>query len=197
MSMELSKEKYPTRDLALKKHTYLIYDTFEERQRMVVPYLCAGLANQEKCLYIMDHNIIPEITAGLDKQGVNAWTLQNHVSFFPIREAFLFESQFDPYQATLFLTEQARQANREGYAALRFCCEMGGIVPYISDTKVLVKYETLLNRFIFCKYNCTALCLYEARQFQSELLLEVEAVHAHPPGKSRPRYEGLMLEANR
>lgn len=196
MTKEFAKGKDPTRDLTLKHHNCLIYDTAEEWQRMVIPFLAAGLAKQEKCLYLMDRILSLKITTCLENEGFEGWTLQKYLTFYPIREVFLLENQFDPYQATLFLTEQARQANREGYTSLRFCVEMGGILPYISDPEFLTKYENLLNRFIFSKYNCTGVCLYEAWKFEPEFLLEMEAAHAHPQDKRRSRYDGLMLEVN-
>lgn len=195
MSMDFSKEIEANKDAVMNKHTCLVYHTSEEWRRTVIPYLAAGLAKQEKCLYITDSNTISEITAYLEEEGVNTWALQKDIVFFAVRDVFLFENEFDPYQATLFLMEQARQANREGYMSLRFSCEMSGVLPYMPNPELIIKYEALVNRFILRKYNCSALCQYQAQKFTPHLLEEVQA--SHPKGMNKHQRKSNRLDVRR
>lgn len=65
----------------------------------------------------------------------------------------------------------------EGYSALRATGEMTWALAGEPGSERLIEYESMLNRF-FPDKRCYAICQYDRRRFDAEMLLDV--VQAHP-----------------
>lgn len=173
MSVDFSNIKYSMQKNTAPAHPIgLVYHYPEEWQETVLPFLAAGLQANDKCLAVIDDDMIKDIDSYLARNGIDSQTACNSGQLVFVRAplTFLFENKFDPYQATLFFIEQARNARQEGYASVRFVCEMSCVLPYSANWDLLVQYESLLNKFIFAKYQCSLICMYSAHKFDPVLL---------------------------
>ena len=75
------------------------------------------------------------------------------------------------------LGEETDKALAEGYTALRATGEMTWALAGEPGSERLVEYESRLNHF-FPDNKCYAVCQYDRRRFDSEMLLDI--LHTHP-----------------
>jgi hypothetical protein len=75
------------------------------------------------------------------------------------------------------LREETDKALAEGYAALRVTGEMTWALAGEPGSERLVEYESKLNHF-FPDSKCYAICQYDRRRFDAEMLLDI--LHTHP-----------------
>src|SRR6185503_14014843 len=93
------------------------------------------------------------------------------------KEAYLRDGQFDPEKMITLLGEETDKALAEGYSALRATGEMTWALAGEPGSERLVEYESRLNEFFPTK-KCYAVCQYDRRRFDAEMLLDI--LHTHP-----------------
>jgi hypothetical protein len=93
------------------------------------------------------------------------------------KEAYLRDGQFDPDKMIQLLSDETDKALAEGYTAMRATGEMNWSLAGEPGSERLVEYEARLNHF-FPNSKCYAICQYDQRQFDSEMLLDI--LHTHP-----------------
>lgn len=160
-------------------HLCLVYRSAAEQTATLVPFLKAGLAAGERCLFVghgtsgrrLEHALQE---AGVDVQGEcdrGALVCVTH------RDHWLPGGRFDPGAMMDALRQTEQQALEDGFSGLRATWNMGWVLEGTPGADRLIEYEAHLNRFLAGSRTC-ALCRY-SREGSSPELIE-DALQTHP-----------------
>lgn len=160
-------------------HLCLIYESQEEWQAAVVPFIALGLGRGEKCIYVADAHTADEIRECLRQQGVDVTAVENagQLTILHETEAYTREGTFDPDRMIALLISETDKAVAKGYPALRVTGEMTWVLRGHPGSERLLEYEAKLNRDFFPRYPCLAICQYDRWQFSSETIKGVVVTH--------------------
>lgn len=156
-----------------------IFGTDEEHRQVIIDFVREGVARHEKMLYIVNIHTVTQLTAVLRSAGVavEALTGSGQLSILTARDAYLKHGDFDPAKMIALLRESTERALADGYTALRATGEMTWALAGEPGSERLVEYEARLNDF-FPGARCYAVCQYDRRRFDAEMLLDI--LHTHP-----------------
>jgi len=165
-------------DLKAGEHICFLYETPNEHQAVLTPFLRDGLERREKVVYIADSHDFEHILDYLraDQVDVESALENGQLSLVTAHDTYLRDGAFDPDKMIAFLREQTDRAISEGYTALRVSGEMTWVLGNLPDSKLLIEYEAKLNEF-FPESRCLAICQYDRRKFDAAVLLEVLRTH--------------------
>lgn len=156
-----------------------IYRSEEDHRRLVADFVRGGVLLGEKILYLLNLQTVAQLTETLERAGIDVAGLlaRKQLVISTAKEAYLKAGVFDPEKMIALLGEQTRLALAEGYPALRATGDMTWALAGEPGSERLVEYEARLNHF-FPGSHCYALCQYDSRRFDAEMLLDI--LHTHP-----------------
>jgi PAS domain S-box-containing protein len=136
------------------------------------------LYSGQKIICIADAGEAEEIFRHLQAYGFDARDClrSGQLNVLSAADAYMRDGVFDPDGMISLLEAETARALVEGYAALRVAGEMSWALRGLRDKKRLIEYETKLNEF-FLHHKCLAICQYDRRRFEPEILLNVLATH--------------------
>ena len=156
-----------------------IYSTEEEHRALVTDFIRHGVQRHEKILYIVNLQTATQLKDLLASAGVDVEALvgSGQLVIMTAKDVYLKEGAFEPDKMITLLGEETAKALEEGYAALRVSGEMTWALAGEPGSERLVEYEAKLNEF-FPQSKCYAVCQYDRRRFDPEMLLDI--LHTHP-----------------
>lgn len=171
-------EKSGVKDLGPGDHLCCIYDTDEEHRELITPYIISGLERNEKVLYIVDVRTAEAVKEYLRAAGVSVepYLEEGQLAILNVDEAYMRTGTFDPDGMIEMLREETGKALAEGYSALRITGEMSWALKGLPGSELLMEYEAKLNLF-FPGSMALALCQYDRRLFEPDVLLHVLTTH--------------------
>jgi len=160
-------------------HLCLIYESEEEWSQAIIPFLSIGLERGEKCLYITAVHQAALLRQVLSKQNipVEACESSGQLTFLHHQDAYTQDGRFDPDRMIALLKDETEKALQEGYPALRVTGEMSWALRGIPGSDTLLEYESKLNRDFFPLFPCLAICQYDRRRFNPEIIKGVVMTH--------------------
>jgi MEDS: MEthanogen/methylotroph, DcmR Sensory domain len=161
------------------EHICGMYRTDADQRELVVDYIRRGLENNEKIIYLVNVQTAVQLkstfaAAHLDIDGPLA---RGQLVILTAKDTYLKGGRFDPDRMIALLRSETEKALAEGYTALRGTGEMTWALAGEPGSERLIEYESMLNT-AFPHPKCYALCQYDRRRFDAELLLDV--LHTHP-----------------
>ena len=165
-------------DLGPGDHLCCIYETEEEHRAAVVPFLRQGLERGEKVVYIVDARASETILGYLRDDGldVESCLAGGQLTILTRDDTYMRGGTFDPEGMIGLLSAETEQALAQGYPALRVTGEMTWALQGLAGSERLIEYEARLNDF-FPGSQCLAICQYDRRRFEPEVLLDVLRTH--------------------
>ena len=159
-------------------HLCFLYETGEEHRAVITSFLRLGLERGEKVLYIVDSYTSEVVIGYLRDDGVEAepYLASGQLSILGVDETNIREGIFDPDEMIALLRSETEKALTEGYRALRITGEMTWVLRDLAGSARLIEYEATLNKF-FPESKCSAICQYDRRRFDPDVLLDVLATH--------------------
>jgi PAS domain S-box-containing protein len=160
-------------------HLCLIYESREEWQSVVIPFISIGLKRDEKCIYIADTSTANEIRTYLGEEGIDVASFEesSQLSILHETETYTREGSFDPDKTIALLISETEKAINQGYRALRVTGEMTWVLRGHPGSEKLLEYEAKLNRDFFTKYPSLAICQYDRWKFSPEIIKGVIMTH--------------------
>lgn len=156
-----------------------IYRTDEDHRRIIIDFVRQGIERNEKMFYIVNLQTVAQLktTLATANIAVDALVEKGQLVILTAKDAYLRDGVFDPTRMIALLKEETQKALDQGYAALRATGEMTWALGGEPGSERLVEYESLLNNF-FPQSKCYAICQYDRRRFDAEMLLDI--LHTHP-----------------
>ncbi len=167
-------------DLAPGDHPCCVYETEAEHRAILTPYLRQGLEGGERVLYIVDAHTAGTVLGYLRDDGLDPDPLiaRGQLVIQTGEETYLRDGTFAPEAMIALLRSETERAVADGFGALRVTGEMTWALRGLSSAEPLIRYEVLLNEFLPGS-RCLAICQYDRRCFEPEVLLEVLRTHPH------------------
>ena len=159
-------------------HLCCIYETEEEHEKLLTPFLIQGLQRNEKIMYIVDARSSEEILDYLRQEGVEieSYLRKGQLNILSVDESYMSTGIFNPDGMISLLNKETNRALKEGYSALRVTGEMSWALKGLPGSDRLIEYEIKLNHF-FPDKKCLAICQYDRRKFKADILLDVLITH--------------------
>lgn len=155
-----------------------IYRTDEDHRAIIIDFIRDGVRKHEKMFYIVNIQTAAQLKATFESANINVDELvaRGQLVIVTAKEAYLKHGQFDPDKMITLLGEETNRALDEGYTALRATGEMTWALAGEPGSERLVEYESRLNEF-FPDSKCYAVCQYDRRRFDAEMLLDILQTH--------------------
>jgi len=165
-------------DIKPGDHLCCIYSTEDEHRIVITQYLRAGLEHNEKVFYIVDARTKDVVINYLKNDGLDVenYLKTGQFAILTIADAYMKGGVFDPDKMIVLLTSETKKALAEGYSALRVTGEMSWALRGLPGSERLIEYENKLNTF-FPGSKCLAICQYDRRSFDAEILLNILRTH--------------------
>lgn len=177
----MSETIYPSPAiLAMKpgEHFCCIYQTEAEHRLLITAYLRSGLEQGQKIIYITDTHSPDTILGYLRDDGleVEPFLESGQLAFKDAFETYLRDGEFDPERMLEQIRQDTQAALEEGFRALRMTGEMTWLLRGLPGSDRVLEYESRLNAALHDRA-CMAICQFDRRMFEPELLLGIIAVH--------------------
>ena len=160
-------------------HLCLIYDSVAEMMAALVPFLKAGLAVGERCLYLGREAGGRRVERALESAGVDVGAELDRGSLVVLteREQWTIGGRLDSGAMLDLLRQAEQQALEDGFSGLRATWDMTWLLEASPSRERLVDYEAELNRFL-AGSRTSALCRYPRSRSSAAMLDDV--LHTHP-----------------
>jgi MEDS: MEthanogen/methylotroph, DcmR Sensory domain len=167
----------PGVQLAPGDHICAFYPSVAERDEILVPYLREGLKAGDKCVCVVDSSEAEEVLAALGAD-IDLWSYlgRHQLDLERSDETYLRGGGFSTDGMLDFWDRSIGGAVASGFAFARAVGEMTWSLRQMPGVEELVRYESLLNRFL-PRYPQVILCLYELDRFSGEVLVDVLKTH--------------------
>jgi hypothetical protein len=161
-------------------HLCLIYRDKEEGVRSAVAFIKAGLAKNDRCVYITDDNTAEAVRQTMQLQGIEVESAlsSGKLIFGTKQDAYLSDGYFEPDKAIKFFAKAADQAAAEGYRAIRGAAEMTWQLGGDPGSDRLLEYESKMNELLFPTHEAVGLCQFNSNRFTPAFLRDV--IYTHP-----------------
>lgn len=159
-------------------HVCLIYDSEEQRRKIVSDYLAIGLKQGEIVRYFADTTPAQELRAWLQGSGVELTTAEDKGDFGIVNaeSAYCPNGRFVPKEVIATIEARFAMARKAGYRGSRACGEMSWALRDIPGADNFLEYEVRLN-MISETFPYVGMCQYDARRFDGATLYNVLQVH--------------------
>jgi len=166
-------------EVSVHDHLALIYENRQEQFDAALPFIEAGIENNEKCIYVADDNLVEDVEAEFETRGMAVEQAVDRGAFEVAvpADTYLRDGYFDPDEMLAFLKSETEDALAEGFDALRVTGEMTWQLGGDPGTERLMEYEAKLTPFLET-HACLAICQYNRTRFSDEVLRGV--VETHP-----------------
>ncbi|MBW3537897.1 MEDS domain-containing protein [Candidatus Parcubacteria bacterium] len=164
----------------LHDHICLIYRDKQEALVTASAFIKAGLEQNDQCVYVADDNSTEDVNEALKQVGIKTKSVQGNSQLITAtkQNSYLIDGVFDPDKSIGFFADASKQAEANGYRAVRGAAEMSWQLGGSPGSERLLEYESKMNRELFPKYKAVGLCQYSAERFSPEILREV--IYTHP-----------------
>lgn len=156
-------------------HVCACFGSDDEHRAIVAGYARRALARNERLLYLADRSDDRTIRACLAEAGIDmdAGIARGQIK---IRRLAYGRGRIDPEALIAALQSDRVAALRAGFSALSGTAEMSWTLPFAGDTAALLHYEREVSR-VFRTADVAALCQYDRRLFEPDVLQRLVATH--------------------
>ncbi len=159
-------------------HISWLYETATQHLELLDLLLQHCMSRNLKVLLLVDDYTSPEMLRHLEAGRISdrMCTQKGQLCTLGVENGFSQGRSFDPAKMILLLQTEAERAVAEGFSALFVTGEMTWALRKLSNTRLLIEYEAKLNE-LFASTKCLAVCQYDRKSCNPELLLDVLATH--------------------
>lgn len=159
-------------------HVCQIISDDNERQESLLKFLLAGLqAGERTCCFSeqVNESILKEF---LGNYGISFNNVIDSGAFIlsGSRNIYLHENRFDPNRMLAMIKRYHEESEAQGFSNSRVIGEMLSEVQNVPGGNRLLEYEAKIT-LLLEKHPVTAVCQYDARQFDGATIMDILKVH--------------------
>jgi len=160
-------------------HLCQIYENPGEQLAAAVPFIKAGLARKERCLYIGNDRSFDQVVRALEAAGVDVAEERRSgaLQLLTQQNSYLVSGEFVPQAMIDFVRQAEAKALAEGYSGLRLTGEMTWALGPEPGCDRLIEYEAFLNNLLQ-NSRSVFLCQYDRSRFDASCIHD--ALRTHP-----------------
>jgi hypothetical protein len=161
-------------------HLCLIYDSEEERRKIVSEFLATGIRQGELVRYFADTTSPDEIRTWLTGAGVEIQKVEGNGTFgiTKAESAYCPSGRFVPQEVIENMVSRYAMARDAGYRGSRACGEMSWVFGDTPGADRFLEYEVRIN-MITETFPYIGMCQYDARLFDGASLFNILQVHPY------------------
>jgi hypothetical protein len=165
------------RTLAQKRHVCAFFNSREEQNKVIIPFLKEGLDRGEKVLRIMDPHMRDDYLSQYSAGGmdVHAAEQNGQMEVRHWHETYLQNGRFD-VDSMLTLLEEGLQKNREKYGLTRAVGNMEWALEPAPGVTDIVEYEAKLNEVVE-NYPDPLVCVYDLNKHSASVVIDILRTH--------------------
>lgn len=170
------KTVFDVTELQQGDHVCLLHRAPAEQKDALIAFIKEGMTRHERCVYIADEVLDPELKTVLADGGLDLLRLRQEGGLHILNryETFLRYARFEPMLMLELLEQTLKRAMASDYAGLRVIADMSWALSVGCDQ--LITFEAMLNDYL-PKWNVTYLCQYNRSRFASHILVDVLRTH--------------------
>ncbi len=166
-------------DYCAGTHMCLVYNDEKERRHIIGKYLESGLLNGEKVSYFADVATSHDVEEFLIEMNVAVPDGKvGEMNLLEAERTYCPQGTFIPDEMLDTLRAYYDQSTRDGYPGCRVSGEMSWALRGIPGSDRLMEYEALVNK-VLETHPVTAICQYDANEFDGETILRCLEVHPY------------------
>jgi hypothetical protein len=154
-------------------HICALYYGQPDRDEVLLPYLRTGLRAGDKCLAMMDGDLV-QLVADIGNGNGLAASDQLDVRAAP--DAYLDAGRFSAHRMITFIDASVSAALSGGYHFVRTVGEVPWLLERPPGAEEFFDYESELNRFS-PSYPQVVLCMYDMQRFGGSVLVDMLKTH--------------------
>ncbi len=165
------------RTLSQKRHVCAFFNSREEQNKVIIPFLKEGMERGEKILRIMDPQLRGEYLSAYGAGGIDVETAEENgqLEVRHWHETYLKDGCFD-CDSMIELLEQGLQGNRKKYGLTRAVGNMEWALEPAPGVTDIVEYETKLN-LVVEKYPDALVCCYDLNKHSASVVMDILRTH--------------------
>jgi hypothetical protein len=179
MEIPAQSAQYTGNALGPHRHICAFFNSVDEQQRVLRPFITEGFAGGDKAYHYVDPRRREEHLSWLADAGVDvAETMgTGQLEVRPWQDSTLDGGRFDLDSWLSTFEEVLQSGPAAGYGQTRFFGHMEWALADLPGTENLMEYETRVN-YVIPKYEDTVLCAYDLTKFGANAVLD--ALRTHP-----------------
>jgi hypothetical protein len=163
------------------RHVCCFFDSREQRDEVLLPYLREGLANREQVLCVMDADVVDDHHRKLAAAGVDvdAERASGHLQTGTSEDTYLAGGHFAKERMFRLLEQRLNALRTSSYTGMRTCGDMAWALREVPGRDELMMYENEVNNLLTGRDDVTFLCVYDASRISGRMMLDVLSTHTH------------------
>lgn len=159
-------------------HVCAFFNSAEEEDGVMLPFVKEGIDRGEKAFHIVDPGQHDQYVARQQRGGIDMTTTVA-TGQFELRswhDAYLREGRFDQDAMLALIEDVLRKGREEGYPLTRLVAHMEWSLEDRPGVNDLVEYESRLN-YILPNYRDPVICTYDTAKFSGGVLMDILRTH--------------------
>ena len=156
-------------------HVCAFYFGTDERDKVLIPFLQAGLRGGEKCIAVVEYPNPPEMAARLGDHAESCVASQQLV-LEKAANIYLRNGAFSTTDMIAHYEELVSEAIADRYTFVRVTGEAGWVLEGPPGAEEFIDYESQLNNFA-PRYPQVILCLYDLERFGGGMIVDILKTH--------------------
>lgn len=168
----------PLADLRRGQHACCLYDQAPRALAAVAPFVAAGLAAGERCVYVLGDHPAGDVEAAIAAAGVEVARERERGALVLVDrwEVAFPDGRFDPAAMIVYVRAGITGALAAGFSGLRVVAEMSWALQMGVEHNRLIHYEALGNA-LYPDQPLVAVCLYDRSRFPAAVCQNALRVH--------------------
>lgn len=165
------------RTLAQKRHVCAFFNSREEQNKVLMPFLKEGIDRGEKVLRIMDPHLRDEYLSAYSAGGIDVRAAEQNgqLEVRHWHDTYLKNGCFDG-DSMLKLLEEGLEENRKKFGLTRAVGNMEWALEPAPGVTDIVEYETKLN-YVVTKYPDPLVCVYDLNRHSASVVIDILRTH--------------------
>ncbi len=165
------------RTLSHKRHVCAFFNSREEQNKILLPFLKEGIDRGEKILRILDPRLRDEYLSAYSAGGIDVEAAEENgqLEVRPWHETYLREGRFDG-DSMISLLEEGLEKDRQKYGLTRAVGNMEWALEPAPGVTDIVEYETKLN-YVVEKYPDPLVCVYDLNRHSASVVIDILRTH--------------------
>lgn len=160
-------------------HVCQIFSEDDERQESLLKFLLSGLQEGERCCCFSEKISVEVLAEFLGNYNISydEAVSAGLLSLAGSEDVYFEGGRFDPDRSLNAATKAFLNSQARGVPFMRVMGEMSPKIQHMQDgTRMLLEYEARVT-MLLRKYPFTAVCQYDAREFDGAVIMDVLKVH--------------------
>lgn len=171
-------------------HFCQLYLTKEDLMDLLIPYLKAGLENNEFCIWVTSNPLEAEKTLREVIFNLDIYLQKGQIEIIPYNDWYLKTGFFDLQGILNGWIEKLDKALKNGYDGLRLTEDVFTLEEEYRDD--FIEYEEELDRMIG-NYQIIALCTHSLNRYNATEIIEVITNHQFALVKKGRKWETINV----